>query len=93
MLAEIITDTEKKITNHLSDIELTEYIEWRLPDITDTDELIKKLKVNIFDFEFVDVLLYDLDLSYRQFIELLSRIYPAVLTPAIIKRIKDVYED
>jgi hypothetical protein len=89
----IIINLDVDIENHLTDIELERYIQWYFPELKNNCDIIKKLKVMLFNAEFIDTMLYDLDLSYYELIVIICRLYPSVVTPAIIRNIKNAYDE
>lgn len=88
---DVFIDSNDEIDEHMIDKELIDYIKWSMDDSsTDlNDAFIKKLKVFIFDYDRVDTLCYDLDLTYMEFIDILCRTVPFIMTPHISKQIRD----
>jgi hypothetical protein len=89
----IIINLDVDIENHLTDDELERYLKWYFPELKTNCDIIKKLKVMLFDAEFIDIMLYDLDLKYYDLIVIICRLYPSVITPAIIRNIKNAYDE
>ena len=92
LITDIFIDSNDEIQEYMSDSDIIEHIQWFLEE-TDDDQLIKQLKLLIFDYERIDVVLYDLDLTYMKFINTLCRIYPSMMTPHIVKMIREKHEE
>lgn len=75
----------------MGDTDVMDYIKWYLDDVDD-DNLIKKLKLLIFNYEKIDILLYDLEITYKQLINILCRLVPSMMTPHISKQIRLFYD-
>lgn len=88
----IFIDFNDEIAIDMASMDFIEYIQWYF-DETDDTVLIKLVKQLLVDFDKLDVLLYDMDLNYRDFMMNICRIYPNILTPHIIKQIKNYIED
>ena len=92
LITDIFIDSNDEIEEYMSDQDVMDHIRWYLEENND-DQLIKKLKLLIFDYERVDILLYDIDMTYMQFINSLCRLIPSMMTPHIIKMIRNRYDE
>ena len=88
LVTDIFIDSNDEIQEHMSDSDVMDYLRWRFEEL-DEDQLIKKLKVLVFDYDELDTILYDLDLTYMNFIGILCRTVPSMMTPHIIKQIRE----
>lgn len=88
----IFIDFNDEIAVHMASTDFVNYIEWYFNETDDT-KLIKLVKQLLIDFDKLDVLLYDMDLSYKDFMMNICRIYPNILTPHIIKQIKSYIDE
>lgn len=93
-LTDIIIDFNEEISTYMSDKDIVKHIQWllELDDPTD-QEMIKQLKLLIFDYEKLDTLCYDTELTYMGLLEVLLRNYPSMLTPHFTRLIRLRYEE
>jgi len=97
LITNIFIDSDDEIQEHIGDYDIMEYLHWYFMDkyreSTDDSELIKQLKLLIFDYEKVDIVLNDLEITYMEFIARLCRLFPSMMTPHISRQIRLRYDE
>jgi len=85
----IFIDLNEEIGEYMDNEDIVSYIKWYLDDETDSDIIIKKMKQILFDRDAMDTILYDLEVSYLDFIMVLYRVYPNIMTKHTVKQIRE----
>ena len=92
MVTKVFIDFNEEIQGKMEIYDFHEYIIWYF-DETDEDMLIRDVRQLLIDEVKLDVLLYDMDLTYRGFILNVCKLYPNILTPHIIKQVRAYIEE